>query len=338
MDFTLDDEQRALRDAVRDMLGRSGPTDTVGPAAHDPARWQELAEMGLLALPYGSDLDGAGPVEVMVVARELGRARARTAYVDTLLAGHVLAATGQDQLLVDVAEGSALVVPALTEPGRAWGAPPTVSTEGGALSGVKGPVAYADAATHAVVSTVSGLFLVEKPPVDGGRLVLEATAATPLADDPAVLQAALAQATVALCAEALGAMDTALDLTVGYLKTRRQFGVPLMTFQALTHRAADLYVQRELAVSAVEYAAMALADPPYDPLVASRTAVVIGKAGRLIGQEAIQLHGGIGMTAEYAVGHLAARLTAIEHTWGDTRFHLARLGREVSAYRAVEIL
>jgi alkylation response protein AidB-like acyl-CoA dehydrogenase len=143
---------------------------------------------------------------------------------------------------------------------------------------------------------------------------------------------------VAMCAESLGAMSAAVDLTVGYLKTRRQFGVPLMSFQALSHRAADLYVSLELARSTVQYAAMALAEDPTDGALVSRTKVVVGKAGRLIGQEAIQMHGGIGMTAEYAVGHLTARLSAIEHTYGDTRQHLARLAGSVADHTTVEVL
>src|SRR5699024_6700537 len=111
--------------------------------------------------------------------------------------------------------------------------------------------------------------------------------------------------------------------TVEYLKTRKQFGVPLMTFQTLTQRAADMYVSLELARSTAFYGAMQLGEDPDDRDTASRLKVIVGQAGRHIGQEAIQLHGGIAMTAEYAVGHLTGRHTAIEHTFGDTRTHLA---------------
>jgi alkylation response protein AidB-like acyl-CoA dehydrogenase len=340
MDFTPDNEQKALRDAVRDMVGRGRPSDSIGAATHDSAQWQQFVEMGLVALPFE---EGAGPVEVMLVAEELGRARVRSPYVDVLLAGHVLAQTGQDDLLAQLGEGSALVVPALNEPDRAWGAPPrtTVSFEG-LLIGQKDPVPYAEVATHVVVTTDAGLFLIEKPTVERSGVALEAEEGTLLTDDPSVLALAVNHATVALCAEALGAMSAALDLTLDYLKTRRQFGAPLMSFQALSHRAADLYVQLELARSTVQFAAMALAESsgrdPADGALVSRTKVVVGKAGRLIGQEAIQMHGGIGMTAEYAVGHLTARLTAIEHTYGDTRQHLAALARSVAGHPSVEVL
>ncbi len=338
MDFTLDTEQKALRDAVRDMVTRRTPADEIGAAAHDAEQWQQFAEMGLLALPFE---EGVGPVEVMLVAEELGKARARSAYVDALLAGHVLADVGHD-LLEQAGEGAALVVAALAEPDRAWSLESTVTAkqdgDAWALTGVKDPVPYAAAATHAVVSADRGLFLVEAPSFTGSRLTLDGTPSTLLTEDPAVLAAAVNRATVALCAEALGAMGFAVSMTVDYLRTRKQFGVPLASFQTLTHRAADLYVHLEVARSAVQYAAMTMAEDPSDSATVSRAKSVVGKSGRLIGQEAIQMHGGIGMTAEYAVGHLTARLTAIEHTYGDTRHHLAELGRSIGSYESVQVV
>lgn len=133
-------------------------------------------------------------------------------------------------------------------------------------------------------------------------------------------------------------MDSAFTMTVDYLKTRKQFGVPLAHFQTLTQRAADMYTALEIARSTVYFAAMTLAVDPGDTATISRLKVVTGKAGRHIGQEAIQLHGGIGVTAEYAVGHRTARLTAIEHTFGDTRQHLARLAAGVRGYGALDLI
>ncbi|MDP3894275.1 acyl-CoA dehydrogenase family protein [Nocardioides sp.] len=336
MDFTLDTEQQALRDAVREMAGRLTADEHIGAPRLDTGRWQALAEMGVLVD------EGIGPIEEMVIAEELGRAHVVVPYAETVLTTAVLRAAGNDDLLATMAEGKAVVVPALAEPGRAWGTRPATGFADDAVTGVKDPVPYADGATHLVVDTEAGLALVEAPTIAGSTAHLEGAAATLLTEEPAVLEGALARATVALCAEALGAMQTALDLTVDYLKTRKQFGVPLMTFQTLTQRAADLYVELELARSIVQYAAMTMADD--DATVeervatASRAKVVVGKAGRLIGQEAIQMHGGIGMTAEYAVGHLTARLTAIEHTWGDTRQHVAALASQVGEHRAVEVI
>ena len=345
MDFTLTTEQKALRDATRDMLGRREPADRVGRPAFDAELWGALAEMGLLALPWESDPDdpdAPGPVEVMIVAQELGRARAVAPYAEMVTAGHLL---GSDDLLEQVGSGEAVVVPALAEPGAAWGTPPTTSAtqdgESWLLEGVKGPVPYADGATHVVVTTGAGAFLVESPTVDGSLLRLSASPARQLSDDPAQVSAAVAHGTLALCAEALGAMETALTMTVDYLKSRKQFGVPLMSFQALTQRAAVMYTEVELARSAVQYAAMVLAEPQdgedAGPTVA-RAAAVVGKAARLVGEEAVQLHGGIGVTEEYAVGHLLNRLTAIEHTFGDTRHHVGSLARRLSEHDVVDVL
>ena len=133
-------------------------------------------------------------------------------------------------------------------------------------------------------------------------------------------------------------METAVQMTTDYLKTRKQFGVPLAAFQALTHRAADMYVSLELARSTAMYLAMSVAEGDTDPDLVSRCRVVLGKTGRHIGQEAIQLHGGIAMTSEYAVGHLTAMLTAIEHTYGDTRSHLASLAGRVGDHDVVTVL
>ncbi|MGA9872460.1 MAG: acyl-CoA dehydrogenase family protein, partial [Rhodococcus sp. (in: high G+C Gram-positive bacteria)] len=131
----------------------------------------------------------------------------------------------------------------------------------------------------------------------------------------------------ALCAEALGAMEEALRLTTDYLKARKQFGVPLAKFQALTFRAADMYVLLELARSMALYATMNLADDVVAPKVASRAKLQISRSARKLGQEAIQLHGGIGVTAEYPVGHYVSRLTAIEHTLGGADEHLRVLSQ-----------
>jgi alkylation response protein AidB-like acyl-CoA dehydrogenase len=331
VDFSLDPEQQALRDAVREMAGRWDPSDEPGPPVHDPGRWQQLAEMGVL-------LDeGIGPVEAMVVAEELGRARARTPYADTVLTGSVLAALDHD-LVAAVRDGSAVVLPAMAEPGRSWRSASTVSADGDTLSGRKGPVPFGAAATHLVVRTTDGLRLVEAPRIVDGVADLDGVAGELLTGDDDVLTAALNVATTTLLAEAFGAMEAAVALTVDYLKTRRQFGVPLASFQALTHRAADLYVAQELARSVVRFAAMAVADDPSDSATVSRARVVVGRTARLVAQESIQLHGGIGMTAEYAVGHYAARLTDLEHTWGDTRQHLAALTHDLAAYGTVDVL
>ena len=131
-------------------------------------------------------------------------------------------------------------------------------------------------------------------------------------------------------------MEEALRLTTEYLKTRKQFGVPLAKFQTLTQRAADMYVSLELARSMSLYLTMSVAEGRLDPVVAARAKVQIGRSARHIGQESIQMHGGIGLTDEYPVGHYVSRLTAIEHTLGGTADHLQVLSARLGDYSLVE--
>jgi alkylation response protein AidB-like acyl-CoA dehydrogenase len=132
-------------------------------------------------------------------------------------------------------------------------------------------------------------------------------------------------------------MAETLRLTSDYLKSRKQFGVPLSTFQTLTHRAADMYVRLELARSMSLYVTMSLADGVVDPVIASRAKLVVNRSARLIGREAIQMHGGIGLTAEYPVGHHVMRLISIEHTLGGSEEHLSVLSGRIGTYETLEI-
>lgn len=363
MDFTLDSEHKALADAVREMASRRGAVPSAngaGPRPHDPQLWSAMAETGLLGLPFPEAAGGfgAGAVEVFVAARELGRAGVQSPYADALLATSVLAAAGSD-LVGSAVSGETLVLPALAEPMRAFSAVPggvtaTLTGDSVTVSGTKGPVPSGAAASHAVVSaridaggaggSTEGetvLVLIEGPRVEDDVLVLDGARGRILlrgADADRALVDALALASVVLAGQALGAMESAMTMTSDYLRTRKQFGVPLASFQALTHRAADMYVSLELARSTAMYLAMSVAEGDTDPALVSRCRVVLARTGRHIGQEAIQLHGGIGVTAEYAVGHLTAMLTAIERTYGDSRQHLGRLAAGVADYDTVGVL
>lgn len=359
MDFTIDDEQKALRDATRELVTRHAPQHgeggevPVGPAPHDPGTWSALAAMGALGLPFSEETGGFGAstVEVSLVATELGRAGLQTAYADALAAGQVLARAGQHDLLEQLIGGETLVLAAFAEPGREWSPLEPASTanrsgDAWTVTGTVGPIARLDAAASVVVAAQTpdgvALFLIEGGERSAaGVLTLDGAPATLLVAPDQAAEAvieAMCLGIVAVTGEALGAMEAALTLTTDYLKTRKQFGVPLMTFQALTQRAADMYTSLELARSATLFAAMAIAENPADGVTASRAKVVVGQSGRHISQEAIQLHGGIGMTAEYTVGHLAGRLTAIERTFGDTRQHLGGLASGVGGYDMVDVL
>lgn len=368
MDFTLDSEQTALRDAVRGLLSKSyDSTETRREITKtDPGfsekTWTQLAELGALGLPFAEEDGGfgAGPVEVSIVAEEIGRVLAPEPYLETILAGGLVADLGSAEQRADVigkvAEGALVLSLAHHDIGDAVVA--TASGDTWTLSGVKEPVLHGARADLLVVTARTdagvGVFLVD-PTTDGvertgyrthdggraARVAFDGAAATPLGDPTAdasdAVALAKARGQIALGHEAVGAMDVALRTTTEYLKTRKQFGVPLNTFQALTFRAADLYVSAELARSTVTWATLVLQDEPERAVeAASRAKLQVSRAGRHIGQEAIQLHGGIGMTAEYSVGHYTSRLTAIDHTLGDGSEHLARLASTVTDHGVVD--
>lgn len=361
MDFSPTDEQRALSEAVRGTLRRHGSPaaergESAAPSAHDTALWQSLVETGVPGLPWSEDDGGigAGFTDVVTAAIEIGRARLQVPLAETVVAGELLRALAPDEvrreLLGGLSEGSVLPIPALAEPLRSWSPEPTdvVATGSGdtwALTGTKAPVRHAAAATHLVVTATTGagtgVFLLTSAEATSDEVVLDATPATLLAQGDAAdaaLREALALGGLVLCAEAIGAMDEALRLTTDYLGTRTQFGRTLASFQTLTHRAADMYAQLELARSSTLYAAMVADERPLTIDHLLRARVVVDRAARLIGQEAVQMHGGIGVTAEHPVGHLTARLTAITRTWGDRRSHLAELATRVGDHSSVEVL
>ncbi len=367
MDFTLDGEQTALRDAVRGLLKGYDAEHRREVVAEDPgfdeSMWGKLAEMGVLGLPFTEDDGGmgAGPAEVSVVAEELGRVIAPEPFVEAVvLAGGLIAARGSDEQRKELLGGlsSGELVPAF-----AWSDPTGgeagVTVDGDTLSGVKEPVLNGGRADVLVVFAEGQLFLVDPKDLadgartsyetfDGGRaarIAFDNTPATPLGEGGDATEATkdvIAAATVAYCHEALGAMDAALKLTTDYLTTRKQFGVTLNRFQSLTFRAADMYTSVELTRSIVLWATMVLADESSSAEkkreAAARAKLQVSRAGRHVGKEAIQLHGGIGMTAEYAVGHLTARLTAIDHLLGDGRQQVRNLSRRLTSYGVVEPL
>jgi alkylation response protein AidB-like acyl-CoA dehydrogenase len=368
MDFQLSDEQVLLRDTTRDLLSRSYDPESRNKVIGSDLGWSrevwtQLADTGILGL--GFDPDEAGQIEVIVVLTEVGRRLAPEPVVHAALGpGAIIAEVGNDaqkQLLDEVAGGQRLLAFAHLEPGAraAFTEVATTAVQQGdswVLSGRKNPVLAGDSADTLVVSAKLpeggiGLFLVDGEAVSrhsyrtfdgqrGAQIDLDQASGEPLGDAvdaSTAIRNGLVRIQSALCAEAVGAMEEALRLTTDYLKTRKQFGVTLNTFQTLTQRAADMYVSLELARSMNLYAALSIADGNLDPVVAARAKLQIGRSGRHIGQEAIQLHGGIGMTAEYPVGHYAARLTAIEHTLGSSQDQLHVLVDQVGDYDVVTL-
>ena len=392
MDFAYDEEQVALQDAVRALLAKTygdfghRRQVTAAEPGFDAGLWGRLAEMGVLGLPlpeaYGGS--GAGPLEVGVVAGELGRVLAPEPYLAAVvLAGGLVADVAEPdharELLEPLAEGTSLLALAHHEPGRRWHTDARAVTarrvDGSwQLRGVKDPVPAGAQADRLVVSAqvadgstalfvlgggVAGLRRAGRRTPDGGRVarvVLDGAAATPLGvvtDREPELRTALDRTRVAAFAEVVGGMQAALDTTTAYLRSRTQFGATLNTFQALTFRAADMYVALELTRSLVLWATMRLADraaeaaepaggtaapaPGHDDAVA-RAGLQVSRAGRLVFQEAVQLHGGIGMTAEYPVGHHLGRLAVLEGLWGNGDAYVRRLAADVGSYADLDPL
>jgi alkylation response protein AidB-like acyl-CoA dehydrogenase len=327
-----------------------------------PKIWGELAELGVVGALFSEDDGGFGGAgfDLTTVFEELGRAGVVEPYLDTaVLAGGLIAELGSDdqkQLLEDVIGGETHLAFAHGEPQSRYDLNRVSTTATGkdgsaVLNGRKSVVLNAEAADHIVVSArdsgavddeagislflvpagAKGLTLQGTGLLSGGRaaeVTLDDVEATRLGAEgqayPAI-EAAVARANVALCAEALGAMEAATLLTREYLATRKQFGRPLATFQALAHRMADLLIELEQVRSAVILAAGHL-DDPRDSRERHVSAAkhLIGRVGRLVAEESIQMHGGIAMTQEYELAHIAKRIIMIDHRLGDTDHHLER--------------
>jgi alkylation response protein AidB-like acyl-CoA dehydrogenase len=367
MDFEFSDEQEQLRDAVRRWVDKGFGFERRHALAK-AGGWTrdvlgELNELGLagLAVPEAHGGMGFGAVEAMVVMEELGRGLVNAPYAQAALVAPTLLsyapAALQQAWLPKIAGGEALVVLAQQERASRYRLNQVAvraAEAGGSckLSGTKIVVPAGDEADAFIVSArVSGaendgagiaLFIVDKaasgvrlrgyPTQDGSRaadLVLADTPATLLSRDGlAALEHAADVAIAALCAEGVGLMDRMVAITVDYMHQRKQFGVPLATFQALRHRIADVKMQLELGRSMSYFASLKLGDAAEARRRAlSQAKVQLGNSMRFVGQQCTQIHGGIGVTDEYVSSHYFKRLTVIEMSFGDTMHHLG----EVSA-------
>jgi alkylation response protein AidB-like acyl-CoA dehydrogenase len=326
----------------------------------------ELGILGA-TLPESVGGSGGGSAEAMVIAEELGRALAIEPFVDTVIvAGGLLSRAGGDaaaSVLEEIAAGSAIVALAATEPGSGehWEAIASSAVRDGdhwVLNGTKTVVVSAPLATHLLIVARTGqsvdsqamsLFLsafdAAAPPagltVHGYRTIDDRRAADLIFNDvrlpaDALLQTdawpslALArdEGAAAVCAEAVGAMRKVLADTVDYSKQRQQFGQPIGSFQVLQHRMVDMYMELEQAVSAAYLAVLNLdAEPDVRARAVSAAKATVGRAARFIGQNAVQLHGGMGMTEELAIGHYFKRLTALQYEFGSTDYHRARYAK-----------
>jgi alkylation response protein AidB-like acyl-CoA dehydrogenase len=326
----------------------------------DPAVWQQFAELGWLAVPFSEELGGigGGATDLMVMAEALGKGLVREPYLHTVVTcGGLLQSGGNDeqqqQYIPGIIDGSAQWALAFAEQGGGYDLArlQTAARADGddyILDGKKLAVLNGHCADYLVVTARVGdgisLFIVDAEAegvsrqgfvaVDGSRgadirfdgVRLDAGRVLGKAGQGmALLEPALDLAIVALGAEALGSMQALLEATVEYAKTREQFGQPIGKFQALQHRMADMYMKVEETRSLVLNAAIQLEEHSDESAAAcAGLKVKLAEASRYVAQEAVQLHGGIGMTDELSVGHHYKRLMILAKLYGDEAWHLQR--------------
>jgi alkylation response protein AidB-like acyl-CoA dehydrogenase len=347
VDFTLSPEQLLIKDSVARFAA----------GAHAGGEhWPTFAELGWLAVGAPEELGGfGGPLETLILMEQFGRGLVVAPYVpQVVLAGTILHAAGRDDLLQQLVEGEERFAVAYEEAQARYDPSRVEATavrdgDAYAISGGKVRVLGHSTADSLIVSARTGdeisLFAVPAGApnltarryeaedghdvadveLDGVRVGGDALLG-PYGEGLALLELGLDHATAALCAEGVGLMSTMLEATVEYTKQRHQFGVPISSFQVLQHRMAEMFIEVELARSMAYRAAMSLGE---DDAAARRrnisaAKVQIAKSGRFVGQNAIQLHGGIGMSEEYKVGHYFKRMTMVERLLGDVDFHLGR--------------
>ncbi len=346
MIFDLSDEQAILRDALTRYLGQSYGFEarralrrtSTGWCAET---WAWLAAQGYLGVPF-AEADGGlgyGAVETMIIAEAFGGALVAEPYLATVvMAGTALRLAGYTAPIPEIISGR--LTAAFAHDGHVHAEQRDSAWR---LSGTATGVIHGDSADRLVIATDSGLFLVETATTTRrGYATFDGLRAADITfdDTPAELLAAGAEAGLIaervrqhaiafLAAEAVGIMRMLLDLTIAHLGTRKQFGQPLGKFQALQHRAVEMLVAIEQAESIKIYAATMVDHPnPIERRKAfAAVKAVIGNAARTVGQSAVQLHGGIGVTDEHRVGWGMKRLTMIEMVLGDTDHHIAELAQ-----------
>ncbi len=336
--------------------------------------WAAYAELGLLGMPFAEEDGGLGygTVETMIVMEQMGRSLTLEPFVSTVVMGggflrHGATAEQRAAMVPQIAEGKLQLAFAHTEPQSRFDLNDVATTAkkdgaGWVIDGRKGVVVHGDTADQLVVTArISGgrrdrdgigVFLVPATAQgvtrrgfgtsDGQRAAditfdaVKVGAEAELKGGLALAERVVDETIAALAAEAVGCMEAAKDLTVDYLKTRKQFGRPIGSFQSLQHRAAEMMVCLEQARSMAMLAAMMAGETDAAERRRQMRAVKIevGRNARFVGQQTVQMHGGIAMTMEYAGGHYLKRLTVIENMFGDMDHHLAALSEEGGVFLA----
>ncbi|CUH52569.1 acyl-CoA dehydrogenase family protein [Shimia marina] len=350
MDFNLTDDRQMLADTLNRFLTEQYPVEYRVNVAyeapfHDAALWDQMVELGALyalAPEQAGGMGGSG-FDIAVVFEALGRRLCPEPVLGALMASRLLAAAGADQ--EPLLTGACKYAVGISEIDAAYELDQVATVATGAgdaitLSGRKSTVYGGQVADVILVAAKQddrlGVYAVQAAQanitgygmMDGGgaaEVLLDNTPASLLiADAQEALQDAINAGILALCAEAVGVMDVTHTMTVDYLKQRKQFGIPIGKFQVLQHRAVDMLTEIEQARSITIKAAAELGGVEASKY-ASMAKNMIGRAARLIGEESIQMHGGIAMTWEYAVSHYAKRLIMLDAQLGDTDYHLSQV-------------
>jgi alkylation response protein AidB-like acyl-CoA dehydrogenase len=353
MNFDYNEEQQLLADSVRRFLAKDYEFEARRKiVASDPGCsekvWATFAEMGLTGLPFPAEHGGfgGGAVDLMAVMEAFGEALVVEPYLPTVMAGRIVARSPlAGAILPAVIEGKMKLAFAHAERGARYelAAVKTTarrSSDHWILEGEKAAVVGAPMGDKLVVSarTSEGisLFLADRPDVeafatlDGMRaadVLFQGAKAEKLEGGLERVEEASDFAAALACAEAVGAMKFACDATLEYLKTRKQFGVPIGTFQALQHRMVDMVIAQEQARS-MACLACSKVDQSQDVKERMRSVsaakIKIADSARHVSQEAVQLHGGMGMSEELKISHTFRRLTVLAAQFGDADHHLAR--------------
>ncbi|MXO94815.1 pimeloyl-CoA dehydrogenase small subunit [Erythrobacter aquimaris] len=371
MDFNFTEEQEMVRDGLSRLVREQYDWETRRGAVESDAGWRpeiwaQLAELGILGMPFSEEDGGfgGGAVDAMIVMEEFGKGLVVEPFLPTVVcAGGFLKHAGTDaqkeEHIGGIVDGSRVYAFAYAEPRGRYDLADLQTTakkdgDGYVLNGHKAVVVGAPWASHLVVTArtsggqrdrdgvsvfvvandAKGVVRRDYPTVDGRRasevyfenvsvptdaLIGEEGGALPLVEQVAD------EAVAALCAEACGAMKVAHAMTVDYSRQRKQFGVPIGKFQVLQHRMVDMFTEYEQSVSMTYLATLKLDAPEKErKRTASAAKVRIGQAARFVGQEAIQIHGGMGMTDELAIGSYFKRLTILNSEFGDVDHHMKR--------------
>ncbi|MBB4642197.1 acyl-CoA dehydrogenase family protein [Rhizorhapis suberifaciens] len=362
MNFEYSEEQNMLRETLaaflRDQFSIEKRREIVKAAqGYSPEIWRAFAaELGLLAAPFSEAIGGfgAGATGNMIIMEELGKALSVEPWLESIVMAEALLTGAGDEALQAVMAGERIIIPAVDWRVRAPGGKESIAArtgeQGFTLTGHIPLVRNAARATHFVVAadlggaSGPGLFLVQADLpgmeredaklVDGGRcvditfadVVVPAEAMIAQGEDATSrLAAAFDAGLSALCAEALGIQRMLLEWTVDYAKQRKQFGKAIGEFQALQHRMAEMFIKVEESFSMTIMAAASLsgaADSRAQSVSAAK--VLIDQSSRFVGEAAVQIHGGMGMTRELPVADYFTRLIAISHQLGSTEYHFQR--------------